>query len=62
MIMMTYQQFIDDRWTLYEYPDPLDMPSAAPDHLQWLAEAAFDAVNVFWERAGHAIYGGYKTP
>ncbi len=60
--LQTYQQFIDDQWNLYEYPDPMDMPSTAPDHLRWLAEAGFDAVNVFWERAGHAIYGGYKTP
>ncbi len=34
MIMMTYQQFIDDQWNLYEYPDPMDMPSTAPDHLR----------------------------
>jgi hypothetical protein len=47
---------------LYDYPDPRDIPSTVPEHLQWLAEAGFGGVNVFWERAGHAIYGGYKAP
>jgi tRNA (cmo5U34)-methyltransferase len=55
-----YQQFIVDEWNWYEYPDPMDMPSTVPDHLRWLAEAGFSGANVFWERAGHAIYGGYK--
>ncbi len=55
-----YQQFVDDQWNWYEYPDPMDMPSSAPEHLQWLTEAGFVGANVFWERAGHAVYGGYK--
>ncbi len=58
--LQTYQQFVDERWNWYEYPDPMDMPSTVPDHLQWLSEAGFAAANLFWERAGHAIYGGYK--
>ncbi len=59
--LQAYQQFVDDRWNWYEHPDPMDKPSTVPDHLRWLSEAGFDGVNVFWERAGHAIYGGYKT-
>jgi tRNA (cmo5U34)-methyltransferase len=58
----TYQQFVDDRWNLYEYPDPMDMPSTVPEHLQWLTEAGFGGANLFWLRAGHAVYGGYKAP
>jgi SAM-dependent methyltransferase len=58
--LQAYQQFVDERWNWYEYPDPMDMPSTVPDHLQWLSEAGFAAANLFWERAGHAIYGGYK--
>jgi tRNA (cmo5U34)-methyltransferase len=58
--LATYQQFVDDQWNWYEYPDPLDMPATVPEHLNWLAEAGFVGVNVFWERAGHAVYGGYK--
>lgn len=58
--LQAYQQFVDDQWNLYEYPDPMDMPSTLPEHLQWLTEAGFGGANVFWERAGHAVYGGYK--
>lgn len=57
--LQAYQQFVDDHWNLYDYPDPMDMPSSLPDHLRWLTEAGFTGANVFWERAGHAIYGGY---
>lgn len=55
-----YQQFVDDRSNIFHYPDPMDMPSSVPEHLQWLAETGFEGANVFWERAGHAVYGGYK--
>lgn len=57
--LAAYQQFTDERWNWYEYPDPMDKPSSLPDHLRWLAEAGFVDVNVFWARAGHAVYGGY---
>lgn len=55
-----YRQFVADQSNVYEYPDPMDMPSTIPEHLQWLAEAGFSGVDVVWARAGHAIYGGYK--
>jgi trans-aconitate methyltransferase len=58
--LQVYQQFLDDQWNWFEHPDPMDMPSTVPDHLQWLEEAGFTGVNVFWERPGHAIYGGYR--
>ncbi|HKS69568.1 MAG TPA: class I SAM-dependent methyltransferase, partial [Ktedonobacterales bacterium] len=35
----TYQQFVDDHSNIYHYPDPMDMPSSVPEHLDWLAEA-----------------------
>jgi SAM-dependent methyltransferase len=60
--LQAYQQFLDDQWNLYDYPDPMDMPSTVPEHLEWLAAAGCGAANVFWERAGHAIYGGYRLP
>ncbi len=59
--LQTYQRFVDDHWNLYDYPDPMDMPSTLPDHLRWLADAGFVGANVFWQRAGHAVYGGYKA-
>jgi trans-aconitate methyltransferase len=56
----TYQEFLDQQWNWYIYPDPVDMPSTVPEHLDWLAKAGFTGANIFWEKAGHAIYGGYK--
>ena len=58
--LATYQRFVDDHWNLYDYPDAMDMPSTAPEHLRWLAEAGFVGASIFWARAGHAVYGGYK--
>lgn len=55
-----YDEFVRDESNWYVYPDPMDMPSTLPDHLAWLAEAGFTGTDVFWARAGHAIYGGYK--
>lgn len=57
----TYERFLDEHWNLYEYPDPMDQPSTVPEHLRWLEEAGFEGANVFWERAGHAVYGGYRA-
>jgi tRNA (cmo5U34)-methyltransferase len=55
-----YQEFMDDHSNWYEHPDPADMPSTVPEHIEWLEAAGFLSANVFWMRAGHAIYGGFK--
>jgi len=55
-----YQEFVDDHANWYTYPDPMDRPSTVPEHLAWLEDAGFAGANIFWERAGHAVYGGYK--
>lgn len=55
-----YEQFVQARWNHYRHPDPYDTPSPLFDQLLWLKEAGFEAVDCFWMRAGHAIYGGYK--
>jgi trans-aconitate methyltransferase len=55
-----YNRFREDEWNLYRYPDPVDMPSSIPEHLAWLTDAGFVGVNVFWERAAHAVYGGFR--
>jgi tRNA (cmo5U34)-methyltransferase len=55
-----YRLFQEEHWNWFEYPDPMDRPSTVPEHLLWLTEAGFVGVNVFWERAGHAIYGGFR--
>ncbi len=59
--LQAYQQFTDDQWNWYDYHDPMDKPSSLPEHLDWLTAAGFVGVNVFWERAGHAVYGGYTA-
>ncbi len=41
-------------------PDPIDQPSPLADQLTWLREAGFEAVDVHWMKAGHAIFGGRK--
>jgi tRNA (cmo5U34)-methyltransferase len=30
------------------------------DQLEWLELAGFSCVDLFWMRAGHAIFGGWK--
>ena len=58
-----YQQFVADKWNFYEYPDPedeIDHPSTVVEQLQWLADAGFSRIDVWWARAGHVLFGGYK--
>ncbi|MEM8967848.1 MAG: methyltransferase domain-containing protein [Bacteroidota bacterium] len=57
-----YQIFVQDHWNYFAYPDedPIDQPSTLPDQLNWLREAGFHSVDVYWMFAGHAIFGGRK--
>jgi len=56
-----FAEFERLQWNLFRYPDPdFDKPSRLFDQLKWLEEAGFTAVDVYWLRAGHAIFGGYK--
>lgn len=56
----SYQAFVADHSNWYQHPDPVDMPSTVPEHLSWLEDAGFESAHVFWMRAGHAVYGGFK--
>jgi tRNA (cmo5U34)-methyltransferase len=56
-----FDVFQHDRWNIYHYPDPMDKPSGVYEQLRWLEEAGFSDVDVFWLKAGHAIYGGHKA-
>ncbi|HEX5502285.1 MAG TPA: hypothetical protein VFW96_06655, partial [Thermomicrobiales bacterium] len=56
-----HRQFVAEHWNWYRHPDPADMPSTVPEHLAWLDEAGFVGADVFWARAGHAVYGAYKA-
>jgi tRNA (cmo5U34)-methyltransferase len=52
--------FEREQWNIYEYPDPMDIPSTLPEQLRWMEDAGFEGVDVFWAMAGHALLGGYK--
>ena len=58
--LRAYEFFVQHRWNMYDYPDPVDKPSSLPEQLRWLEEAGFTGVDVFWTQAGHAVFGGYK--
>jgi len=54
--------FEREKWNMYRYPDPddIDKPSRLLDQLNWLEQAGFADVDVFWMQAGHALFGGRK--
>lgn len=56
-----FDLFIEAKWNYYYFDDPVDTPSPLFDQLLWLRQAGFAVVDCFWLRAGHAIYGGYKS-
>ena len=57
-----FREFDEIHWNLYRYFDPsdIDHPSTLLEQLLWLQQAGFIGVDVFWMRAGHAIFGGRK--
>jgi tRNA (cmo5U34)-methyltransferase len=56
-----YKRFVGAEWNLYRFPDPVDRPSGLFEQLTWMRDVGFEIVDCFWMRAGHAIYGGYKS-
>ncbi len=55
-----YRAFVEERWNIYRHPDPTDMPDPLFAQLRWLEEAGLEHVDAFWQRAGYALFGGYK--
>ena len=59
-----YDNFCELGWNHYAQsepdPDSIDKPSSLFDQLKWLDEAGFVDIDVFWMKAGHAIFGGRK--
>jgi tRNA (cmo5U34)-methyltransferase len=54
--------FTREEWNYFRYPDdPLDTPSSLINQLDWLRQVGFSAVDVYWMRAGHVLFGGQKT-
>ena len=56
-----FEVFQRDHWNFFRYPEPMDQPSGLYEQLRWLEAAGFSAVDVYWLKAGHALYGGRKT-
>jgi tRNA (cmo5U34)-methyltransferase len=59
--LAAFDAFQRDQWNIYRYPDLMDKPSGLYEQLRWLEEAGFSAVDVYWLKAGHAIFGGRKA-
>lgn len=55
-----YKAFHALEWSWLQYPDELDKPSPLVDQLRWLGEIGFVEVDVYWLKAGHAIFGGRR--
>jgi SAM-dependent methyltransferase len=57
-----YERAIAEGWhpTWLTEAEEGEMPYRVFEQLKWLEEAGFSAVDCFWMRAGHAIYGGYR--
>jgi tRNA (cmo5U34)-methyltransferase len=63
--LVGYEHFLKIKWNSFVYPeqdpDPMDKMSPLFDQLKWLEQAGFADVDVFWVKAGHAIFGGRKN-
>ena len=57
-----HEAFRHLQWNLYDdmLGDPIDHPSGIVEQLQWLLSAGYVDVDVYWMKAGHAIFGGTK--
>lgn len=57
-----FNKFREMEWNIFSDPDPDpgDMLSPLSDQLKWLEQAGFIEADVFWEKAGHTIFGGSK--
>jgi tRNA (cmo5U34)-methyltransferase len=56
-----FERFQAESWNMYTNQlDEIDKPSTLLDQLCWMKEAGFGQVDVYWMRAGHAIFGGVR--
>lgn len=60
--LSAYEEFHELGWNSFTAaePDSIDKMSHLFDQLKWLEQAGFEGVDVFWAKAGHAVFGGYK--
>src|SRR5579863_7738312 len=57
------ERFRHERWNYFAdpAPDSMDQPSTLLEQLDWLREAGLVGVDVFWMKAGHALFGARKA-
>lgn len=57
-----YAAYLRAEWNCYRGPedDPVDRPSTLVEHLDWLREAGFLAVDLHWMTAGQVILSGWR--
>jgi tRNA (cmo5U34)-methyltransferase len=60
--LAAFQRFQRLDWNLYAARgvDPVDQPSSLAEQLRWLEEAGLVGADVWWMRAGHAVFGAFK--
>lgn len=60
--MEAFDFFQSERWNTFRHLDPedTDKPSPLFDQFQWLEQAGFGDVGVYWMRAGHAVFSARK--
>jgi tRNA (cmo5U34)-methyltransferase len=56
------RKFAELRWNYFSWPDDntIDQPSSVAEHFSWLDVAGFEAVELHWLVAGHAIFSARK--
>ncbi len=61
--LSAFERFQISKWNFFSdpSPDPIDQPSPLIRQLNWLEDAGFSEVDVYWMKAGHAIFGGRKA-
>ena len=57
--LKAYERFRQIEWNSFALsePDPVDKMSPLFDQLKWLGQAGFKDIDVYWVKAGHAIFG-----
>jgi tRNA (cmo5U34)-methyltransferase len=57
-----WRRFEELRWNYFRWPDDngIDHPSTVAEHVLWLTAAGFEAIDLHWLLAGHAILSARK--
>ncbi len=57
-----WRAFEKRRWNYFRWPDDngIDHPSTVAEHVLWLAAAGFEAIDLHWLLAGHALLSARK--